>query len=140
WVRKANGRLGLRSGSRLRNLATIFANPTMPGIDDYYEPWTYDYQTLTNAPLQEHIPVARPKPLISDRDMATRWSANWDVNLAGCPELVSVDPVLRKFSDQVKLEFEQSFMFYLPRICEHVLIRSFAAACLAEAIYKLSED
>ena len=140
WVRRSNGRLGLRSGSRLRNLATIFANPTMPGIDDYYEPWTYDYQTLTNAPLQEHIPVARPKSLISGRDMAIRWSANWDDNLAGGPELISADPVLRKVSDKVKLEFEQSFMFYLPRICEHCLNPSCSAACPAGAIYKRSED
>jgi nitrate reductase beta subunit len=32
----------------------------MPGIDDYYEPWTYDYETLTDAPAQKHTPVARP--------------------------------------------------------------------------------
>jgi nitrate reductase beta subunit len=43
------GRFTLRSGSRLRKLFTIFSNPKMPSIDDYYEPWTYDYETLTNA-------------------------------------------------------------------------------------------
>ena len=140
WVRKPNGRLSLRSGGRLKNLTTIFASPTMPGLDDYYEPWTYDYQTLTNAPLQEHTPVARPKSLISGRDMAIRWSANWDDNLAGGPELAQSDPILRKVSDKVKLEFEQSFMFYLPRICEHCLNPACAAACPAGAIYKRSED
>jgi nitrate reductase beta subunit len=28
-------------------------------MDDYYEPWTYDYETLLNAP-QKNFPVARP--------------------------------------------------------------------------------
>ena len=31
-------------------LLTIFSNPKLPSIQDYYEPWTYDYETLTNAP------------------------------------------------------------------------------------------
>ena len=52
----------------------------MPSIEDYYEPWTYDYENLTTAPLQDHVPVARPKSLISGEDMAIGWSANWDDN------------------------------------------------------------
>ena len=112
----------------------------MPSIDDYYEPWTYDYETLTNAPLQEHTPVARPKSLISGDDMKIRWSANWDDNLAGMPELAPADPVLAKVSDTVRLEFEKTFMFYLPRICEHCLNPSCAASCPSGAIYKRTED
>ena len=112
----------------------------MPSIDDYYEPWTYDYETLTNAPLQEHTPVARPKSLISGEDMKVGWSANWDDNLAGGPELTTADPVLAKVSDKVRLEFEKTFMFYLPRICEHCLNPSCAASCPSGAIYKRAED
>ena len=41
---------------------------------------------------------------------------------------------------KVKLEFEQTFMFYLPRICEHCLNPSCAASCPSGAIYKRSED
>jgi len=144
WTLNRRGRLTLRSGSRLRRLFTIFSNPKMPSIDDYYEPWTYDYETLTNAPLQEHTPVARPKSLISGDDMKIRWSANWDDNLAGAPELTSADPVLAairdKVSDKVRLEFEKTFMFYLPRICEHCLNPSCAASCPSGAIYKRAED
>ena len=40
----------------------------------------------------------------------------------------------------MKLEFEQTFMFYLPRICEHCLNPSCAASCPSGAIYKRSED
>ena len=54
-----------------------------PSIQDYYEPWTYDYETLTDAPAQEHTPVARPKSLLTGKDMKITWSANWDDNLGG---------------------------------------------------------
>src|SRR5690606_19935124 len=42
--------------------------------------------------------------------------------------------------DQVRLEFEQTFMFYLPRICEHCLNPSCVASCPSGAMYKRSED
>src|SRR5262249_51984987 len=69
WVRTRRGRLRLRAGGRLRKLLTIFANPVLPNIRDYYEPWTYDYANLTDAPLGEDFPVARPKSLISGEPM-----------------------------------------------------------------------
>ena len=52
-------------------------------IDDYYEPWTYDYENLTTAPLGEHMPVAPPRSLISGKPMKVSWSANWDDDLGG---------------------------------------------------------
>ncbi len=67
WVRNKRGRLTLQAGGRFTKLLTIFSNPKLPSIDDYYEPWTYDYETLTNAPAQEHFPVARPKSLITGK-------------------------------------------------------------------------
>ncbi|WP_024287556.1 nitrate reductase subunit beta [Cellulomonas sp. KRMCY2] len=140
WTLNRRGRLQLKAGGRLRNLLTIFSSPKLPSIDEYYEPWTYDYENLTTAPLQEHTPVARPKSLISGKDMNITWSANWDDDLAGGPELTRADPLLAKISDKVKLEFEQTFMFYLPRICEHCLNPSCAASCPSGAIYKRSED
>ncbi|GIG29646.1 nitrate reductase subunit beta [Cellulomonas marina] len=140
WTLNRRGRLQLKAGGRLKNLLTVFASPKMPSIDEYYEPWTYDYENLTDAPLQEHTPVARPKSLISGEDMQVRWSANWDDDLGGAPALLADDPVLAKVSDTVKLQFEQTFMFYLPRICEHCLNPSCAASCPSGAIYKREED
>ena len=140
WTLNKRGRLKLKAGGRLKKLATIFSNPKMPSIQDYYEPWTYDYATLTDAPAQEHTPVARPKSLISGKDMKIEWSANWDDNLGGSKATYANDPVLQKISTQVKEEFEQTFMFYLPRICEHCLNPSCAASCPSGAIYKRSED
>jgi nitrate reductase beta subunit len=140
WELNSRGRLKLKGGGRLKKLATIFSNPKMPSIHDYYEPWTYDYATLTDAPAQEHTPVARPKSLLSGEDMKISWSANWDDNLGGSKATERHDPMLKKIADKVKFEFEQTFMFYLPRICEHCLNPSCAASCPSGAIYKRTED
>jgi nitrate reductase beta subunit len=140
WVRDRKGRLRLRDGGRLAKLARIFSNPKLPSIDDYYEPWTYDYENLTSAPLGEHMPVAPPRSLISGKPMKVSWSANWDDDLGGSPEIVPQDPVLKQVSEKVRLELEETFMFYLPRICEHCLNPACVASCPSGAMYKRSED
>ncbi|WP_137809580.1 MULTISPECIES: nitrate reductase subunit beta [unclassified Gordonia (in: high G+C Gram-positive bacteria)] len=144
WVLNRNGRLRLRAGGRIRKLLTLFASPVQPTIEDYYEPWTYDYQTLIDAPLGDDFPVARPKSLLTGKDTKVTWSANWDDNLGGAPELAKRDPIVEKLrresEDAVKFGFEQTFMFYLPRICEHCLNPSCMASCPSGAIYKRSED
>ncbi|PKQ26924.1 MAG: nitrate reductase subunit beta [Actinobacteria bacterium HGW-Actinobacteria-4] len=140
WKLNKGGRLSLKAGGRLKNLLTIFSSPKMPALSDYYEPWTYDYENLTAAPLQEHTPVARPKSMATGEDTKVRWSANWDDDLGGSPELAQHDPILKKVSEKVTLEFDKTFMFYLPRICEHCLNPSCAASCPSGAIYKRAED
>jgi len=140
WTLGRRGRLKLKAGGRLKNLATIFANPNLPGINDYYEPWTYDYENLTTAPAQDHMPVARPKSLLTAENTKIRWSSNWDDDLAGSVEEGHNDPILKQVGDKVKFEYEQAFMFYLPRICEHCLNPSCVASCPTGAIYKREED
>jgi nitrate reductase beta subunit len=140
WVLDKKGRLRLRDGGRFKKLSHIFSNPKLPTISDYYEPWTYDYETLVNAPAQENIPVARPMSLISGKPMQVRWSANWDDNLGGSTEIIADDPVLKKITDQVSFELQKTFMFYLPRICEHCLNPSCVASCPSGAMYKRAED
>ncbi|MGB2839642.1 MAG: nitrate reductase subunit beta, partial [Actinomycetes bacterium] len=144
WERTRRGRLRLKGGGRFKKLASIFSNPKLPSLDDYYEPWTYEYDTLISAPLGEHTPVAQPKSLITGKPMKIEWSANWDDDLGGGPEVISEDPVLVKIRDQVgdrvKLDFENAFMFYLPRICEHCLNPSCVASCPSGAMYKRAED
>jgi nitrate reductase beta subunit len=140
WRRKKNGALELRAGGRIRRLLRIFANPNLPGLSDFYEPFTYDYEHLINAPAQTDMPVARPRSLVTDKPMAIRWSANWDDDLGGAPEYAPRDPLMAAVADRVKLDYEQVFMFYLPRICEHCLNPSCVASCPAGAIYKRAED
>ena len=72
--------------------------------------------------------------------MKIEWSANWDDDLGGSTATAHRDPMLKKIADKVKFEFEQTFMFYLPRICEHCLNPSCAASCPSGAIYKREED
>ena len=129
WVRKPNGRIALRRAAGSRSCSRIFSNPKLPSIHDYYEPWTYDYETLLNSPHTDTFPVARPKSLLTGKDMNVEWSANWDDDLGGSQEHAARDVMLQGIEDKVKLEFEQTFMFYLPRICEHCLNPSCAASC-----------
>ncbi|MEW2392589.1 nitrate reductase subunit beta [Streptomyces venezuelae] len=139
WQLK-RGRLVPRGGGRARRLARLFANPELPALDDYYEPWTYDYETLTTAPLGDDVPTAQPRSLIDGEPTAVTWGPNWDDDLGGGPEHLAGDPVLKKMNDQVRLEYEQAFMFYLPRICEHCLNPSCVAVCPSGALYKRIED
>lgn len=67
WVRKPNGKLVPKQGGKLKILANIFANPNMPQIDDYYEPFTYDYEHLQNAPKMKTPPTARPVSVLTGK-------------------------------------------------------------------------
>ncbi len=144
WELTRRGRLRPKSGGRLAKLLGIFASPVQPELSDYYEPWTYDYQTLVDAPLGDDFPVARPKSLITGEDTAVTWSANWDDNLGGASEYGDRDPIVEKVrresEEKVRFELEKTFMFYLPRICEHCLNPSCMASCPSGAIYKRAED
>jgi nitrate reductase beta subunit len=144
WTLNSRGRLKLKAGGRVRKLLGIFASPVQPKLADYYEPWTYDYRTLIDAPLGDDFPVARPKSLITGEDTKITWSANWDDNLGGVSQQGHLDPIVqqvrRESEDKIKFAFEQTFMFYLPRICEHCLNPSCMASCPSGAIYKRAED
>jgi nitrate reductase / nitrite oxidoreductase, beta subunit len=140
WTLK-NGKLELKAGGKLRKLANIFFNPDLPSIDDFYEPWTYDYETLTNAKLSEHQPVAQPISQLSGDPIDLEWGPNWDDDLAGAPETASLDPNIRgELEESVRFEYEKVFMMYLPRICEHCLNPSCVASCPSGAMYKREED
>lgn len=148
WKLNRRGQLTLRAGSRIVRLANIFANPVQPTLKDYYEPWSYDYRTLVNAPLGDDYPVAKPYSLVSGKPMKIEASANWDDNLGGGPAHAEGDPIVQRLredaaasaSAKVQFAFEQTFMFYLPRICEHCLNPACAASCPSGAIYKREED
>jgi nitrate reductase beta subunit len=144
WTLNRRGRLTLMAGGRVKKLLSIFSNPLLPNIKDYYEPWTYDYEMLTEAPLGDDFPVARPKSLITGEPMNIEWSANWDDDLGGAPEHGHLDPIVAQVraqaSDKVKFDYENAFMFFLPRICEHCLNPACVASCPSGAMYKRSED
>ena len=67
WELDRKGRLKLKAGGRVKKLLSIFSNPDLPQIDDYYEPWTYDYEKLITAPLSKHDPVARARSQLTGK-------------------------------------------------------------------------
>ncbi len=138
---KSGGRLELRSGGRLSKLLNIFNNPDMPQIDDYYEPFDYDYQKLQNKPLSEAAPTARPVSQITGERMEKiHWGPNWEDDLAGEFDKRSKDSNFDGIQKQMYAEFEKTFHMYLPRLCNHCLNPACVAACPSGAIYKREED
>jgi nitrate reductase / nitrite oxidoreductase, beta subunit len=141
WTLDRKGRLKLKAGGRLKKALNLFHNPDMPTIDDFYEPWTYDYDHLITAPTSKHQPVAQPVSQVSGEPLDLQWGPNWDDDLAGSLQHASNDPNRRgALEERVRMEFEQSFMMYLPRICEHCINPSCVASCPSGAMYKREED
>lgn len=140
WVLK-NGKLSLRAGGPITKLAQIFYNPNMADLDQFYEPWTYDYEHLISSPKSSHLPVARPQSMITGQYIdKPEWGPNWDDDLAGGSGSVALDPNVRKLQEHISMEYEKTFMMYLPRICEHCLNPSCVASCPSGALYKRDED
>lgn len=124
-----------RLGGKISQIFKIFSNPYLPEIDDYGEPWTYSYDDLFKGKHQ-----AEPVSMISKEKLSPNFGPNWNDDLAGGPEELMKDPNLKRIQENVKLEYERTFMFYLPRICNHCLNPTCVAACPAGAIYKRAED
>ena len=92
WRRKANGKIEPKMGAKWRILAKIFANPDLPEIDDYYEPFDFDYAHLQNAPEMQAFPTARPRSKITGERMEKiEWGPNWEEILGGEFSKRSVD-------------------------------------------------
>jgi len=141
WERSGDGRIRPKQGGRLGLLAKIFANPHLPEIDDYYEPFTFDYEHLHSAPASPTAPVARPRSLITGERMEKiEWGPNWEEILGGEFAKRSADYNFAEIEKTVYGEFERTFMMYLPRLCEHCLNPTCVASCPSGSIYKREED
>lgn len=139
WILK-NGKLALKAGGRAVKAAHIFHNPDLPVIDDYYEPWTYDYDHLISSPTKKHQPAVRPRSQITGDAMHIQWGPNWEDDLAGVNETGKKDVNFRNLEHAIYLTFKKVFMFYLPRLCEHCLNPACVASCPSGALYKRDED
>ncbi len=142
WVKNGNG-IELKGAGRFRGLKNIFHNPSLPVLDDYYEPWTYRYNDLFNAPEGDDQPTARAVSQVTGELMEIKAGPNWDDDLSGSPEYARKDPNLDKLSANERealFQVERLVMFYLPRICNHCLNPACVAACPSGAIYKRGED
>jgi len=141
WKLNSSGKLEPRQGGRLKTLQNIFANPNLPQIDDYYEPFDFDYGHLHTAPESQTPPTARPRSAITGLPMEKiEGGPNWEEILGTEFESRSRDKNFDEVQKEIYGQFENTFMMYLPRLCEHCLNPSCVAACPSGAIYKREED
>ncbi|MDL1951974.1 hypothetical protein FBQ97_19495 [Acidobacteria bacterium ACD] len=142
WEKTGDG-VDLRAVGKVRGAMTVFHNPNLPTIDDYYEPFTYTYQDLFDAPEGADQPVARPVSMITGRPIDVEAGPNWDDDLGGSPIYAANDPNLANVSEEERralFEVEKLVFFYLPRICNHCVNPACVAACPSGALYKRGED
>jgi nitrate reductase beta subunit len=135
--------LSLRGAGKVKGLKNLFHNPSLPVIDDYYEPWTYQYAHLFEAKEGDDQPVARPVSLITGEYITPKAGPNWDDDLSGSQEYARNDVNFKNLSSQEQeamFQLERMTMHYLPRICNHCLNPACVAACPSGAIYKRGED
>jgi nitrate reductase beta subunit len=150
WTRQPNRESpSLRVSSRFWLMMNLFYNPVMPAMEEYYGkgPFTFTYEDLhSEEPTKFSQPVARPKSMITgEEDIDLTYGVNWEDNAAGTHEegtgsqdynFSDMTPKARK----ALLKFRDSFMMYLPRICNHCLNPACVGSCPSGAAYKREED
>ncbi len=142
WEKK-NGKVVLKSTGKGKIIFNIFHNPHMPSLDDYYEPWTYKYDDLFNAPEGTDQPTAKPISMITGKYIDIEAGPNWDDDLSGSPVYAENDPNLSALSEEQKEQLfaiQRLVFFYFPRICNHCLNPACVASCPSGALYKRGED
>jgi nitrate reductase beta subunit len=142
WELK-NGKLSLRSTSKAKSFPNLFHHPKQPTMDDYYEPWTYDYQHLFTAPEGDDQPIARAVSLVTGEHIDIEAGPNWDDDLGGSEVYAKNDPNNMGLTEEQKSQLmavENLVFFYLPRICNHCLNPSCVASCPSGALHKRGED
>jgi nitrate reductase / nitrite oxidoreductase, beta subunit len=140
---KSGSSIELKGAGKQKGLMNIFHNPNMPVIEDYYEPFTYKYLDLIEAPAGDDQPTARPISMITGAPIDIKMGPNWDDDLGGSPDFARKDPNLEKLPPAMQkamFELERMAFFYLPRICNHCLNPACVASCPSGALYKRGED
>lgn len=138
-----DGKLKLKSTGKGKVVFNIFHHPHMPSMDDYYEPWTYDYQELFNAPEGPDQPTAKPVSMVTGDLVQIDKGPNWDDDLGGSEIYAKNDPNLAGLNEEQLAQLsavERLVFFYFPRICNHCLNPSCVASCPSGALYKRGED
>lgn len=141
--KKSGDDIALQGAGKLKGLLNIFHNPSLPVIDDYYEPFTYKYLDLIESPASDDQPTARPISLITGKPINIKMGPNWDDDLSGTPDYARNDPNFEGLSQaerEAMFQLERMAFFYLPRICNHCLNPACVASCPSGAIYKRGED
>jgi nitrate reductase / nitrite oxidoreductase, beta subunit len=142
WVKKGNSVL-LKGAGKFKGIKSLFHSSNMPVLDDYYEPWTYQYENLFEAEEGDDQPIARPVSLITGETITPKSGPNWDDDLAGSEDYAKNDVNFKNLSaadHEAMFQLERMSFHYLPRMCNHCLNPACVAACPSGAIYKRGED
>ena len=129
WVRKRNGTIEPGSPGRSGAAMRIFANPNLPQIDDYYEPFTFDYD-----PPAVGARMTPPHRAAALADHRRGWKDHLGSELGEIPRrwTESVTVAGQANFDECRRRctaVRNTFMIYLPRLCEHCLNPACAASC-----------
>ncbi len=145
WTLNRRGRLKLKAGGRVKKLFGIFASPVQPEARGLLRAVDLRLRDPDRRPARRRLPGG-PAEVADHR----RGHQDHLVGELGRQprrrhaRSGHLDPIVEKVrqesEDKIKFEFEQTFMFYLPRICEHCLNPSCMASCPSGAIYKRAED
>ncbi len=83
WIKK-DDKIVLKVNGKFTSLGkNIFGNPYLPTMDDYYEPWTYDYEHLFTADLSNDQPTAKPISRVTGKYIDIKSGPSWDDDLGG---------------------------------------------------------
>ena len=128
WKLDRKGRLKLRAGGRLQEAGSTSSGTPTCRARRLLRPWTYDYEHLisprpgdtSRSRGRTRRSAARPRPPVGP-ELGRR--------PRGARQSCRRDPNRRDARGAGQLEFEQAFMMYLPRICEHCINPSCVASC-----------
>jgi ferredoxin len=115
--------------------------PTCPRSTTTTSRSTSTTPTCKRARRSKAFPTARPRSKITGERMEKiEWGPNWEEILGGEFAKRSKDSNFEGVQKEIYGQFENTFMMYLPRLCEHCLNPTCVAACPSGAIYKREED
>ncbi len=141
WIIDNDGNLIPKLGDKFSIIFKLFANPDLPIIYDYYEPYTFNYSELQSIRKYETPVSSRPVSVITGNFLKKINSGpNWEEILGGEYAKRSKDVNFAGVDKYVYGKFKNTFMIYLPRLCEHCLNPACVSVCPSGAIYKRLED
>ena len=104
WERSKSGELKLRLQGKAGAFANLFYNRAMPELEDYYEPFTFKYEDLFNAPEGKYQPTAIPVSQVTGEPIDIETGPNWDDDLSGSDVYAKADPSMEGVPDEIRAQ------------------------------------